>query len=439
MSWFKNRFSKAKRGLFERMQARTPMANRADWGNFDFKEYSKRFDDYTRRYPKVKSCLMTIAGQVVADGVYTTTPEDYERAKEAKKVCDTFNERSNMYCLIRQTAYRMAKYGSAFWELDWNDVNGLNARCIPHQEYMHPRFNRATLELDGWDYITFQDVKASFDKNQIAFFALDPEEFEPFGTSLLTGIDYELEAQDQIRKNLLAYLEKQAWASNVLQVGDATIQPNDDMINSINTEVKNRKVGEDFVTSYPIELKVMGAAQVETRMIPDTLKFTDDQVTDALMSPPISKLYNSTEASATVMTEWARGCLITPIQNIIREVIEKQVYQPMLEDLGFTVKLTPRLSFDPPDVHTNDEADYFSKLIQAKVLSPEQAAKKLGIEYDAAYWKQEETKQLEQQKMQLKAKQANMQEQPKEDSKPPVMKVPEAKESWIVTKVHKHD
>lgn len=420
MSWLRQKLSAVKHGFFEKMQAVTPQQDRPDWGNFDFKAYSQRFDDYSRRYPKVKSCLITISGQVVADGVYTSVTEDYPRAQEAKRICDEFNKRIGMYQLIRKTAYRMAKYGTAFWELDWNDAIGLSARCVPHQEYMRPKINALTHELDGWEYVTFQDVKVSFSKNQIACFAFDPEEFEPFGTSLLTGIDYELSTQDQIRKNLLAYLEKQAFASNVLQVGDGAYTPSDDAIASINSEIKNRKVGEDFVTSYPIELKVMGAAQVETRMIPDTLKFTDDQVTDALMSPPISKLYNSTEASATVMTDWARACLITPIQNIIREVVEKQVYQPMLENMGYTVKLTPQLSFDPPDVHTNDEATYWATLVDKQIQSPEQVCKALGLEYDGAYFKAKEEKAIVQQQMQLDAKQIEVDQQEKKPTEEPI-------------------
>lgn len=429
MSWIKNKLTHAK-GFFERMQSVMPKQHRPDWNTFNFITYSRRFDEYCNKYPKVKSALLTVAGQVVADGVFTSMPDDndYPRALQAKKVCDDFNKRVGMYLLIRKTALRMVKYGTGFWELDFNNVNGLNVQLIPHQEYMYPVY--VSGELSGWEYRLNGVAIHKWPKEQIAVFPFDPEENDPYGTSLLTGIDYELETQDEIRKNLLAYLEKQAWASNVLQVGDGQYSPNDDMIASINTEVKNREVGEDFVTSYPIDLKVMGAAQVETRMIPETLKFSDDQVTDALMSPPISKLYNSTEASATVMTEWARGCLIKPIQNIISEVVEKQVYQPMLEDMGFTVKLTPDLSFDPPDVHTNDEAAYWGTLLDKKVQSPEQVCKALGLTYDSAYWKQDEAKQLEQQKMQLEAKQADMQEAPPKPENT-------AKESWLVTKVHK--
>lgn len=413
MSWLRQKFSTAKRGFFEKMQSIIQRQDRVDWNNFNFEEYSKRFDDYCSRYPKVKSALLTVAGQVVADGVYTSIEDDYPRAQDAKRVCDEFNKRVGMYLKIRKTAMRMVKYGTAFWELDWNNVNGLNVQLIPHQEHMKPVY--MANELSGWEYAVNHVTIHKWPLSQIAVFPLDPEENDPFGTSLLTGIDYELGAQDEIRSNLLAYLKKQAFASNVLQVGDGTFTPQQGEIDTIRSEVKNRKVGEDFVTSYPIGLQVMAAAAVETRMIPDTLKFTDDQVTDALMAPPISKLYNSTEASATVMTDWARANLITPIQNIIREVIEKQVYQPMLEDQNFTVKLTPTLSFDPPDVHTNEEANYYKALYEIQAQTPEQICKALGLKYDKAYWdakKQEEEAKMQAQ-LDAKTEQTKPQEKPK--------------------------
>jgi len=432
MSWLKQKLTHAKHGFFERMQSVLPKQHRADWTNFNFEKYSKRFDEYCSKYPKVKSALLTIAGQVVADGVYTVINDKYDRALAAKKVCDDFNKRVGMYLLIRKTALRMAKYGTAFWELDFNNVNGLNVQLIPHQEHMMPVYAGGV--LSGWEYRVNNQQLYKWSKEQIAVFALDPEENEPFGTSLLTGIDYELDTQNQIRKNLLAYLEKQAWASNVLQVGDATIQPTEEMTSQINAEVKNREVGEDFVTSYPIELKVMGAAQVETRMIPETLKFGDDQTTDALMVPPISKLYNSTEASATVMTDWSHANLIAPIQKIISEIVEKQVYQPMLEDMGFTVKLTPELSYDPPDVHALEDVQYWQTAINSKIATPMQAAEALGIEYDEKYFADLEAKEQEKMNMQLQAKQAGAEsEEDGEKGKPT------AKESWLVTKVHKHD
>jgi len=396
----KERLVQTRRGFFESFKALVPKQERADWTRFDFRTYSERFDGYASQYPKVKSSLLSIAGKVAGEGVFLVESGDYPRAIEAKEICEKFNKRMGMYLKVRQTAYRLTKYGTAFWELDWNAVNGLSVQAIPHQKYMTPTFSELG-EVVGWEYKVYAQPLYKWKPEQIIVFALDPEENPPFGTSLLTGIDYELNTQDEIRKNLLAYLKKQAWASNIVQIGDKDFHPLPAEISTITNEVKNREPGDDFVTGYTIENKVLGVANLETRMIPDTLKFGDDQVTDALMIAPVSKLYNSTEASSKTMENEENMRLIYPLQAIIAENLRTQVYQPLLEDMGYSVNTVPDVYFNPLDVHTNEEADYHVKLVtQIKCETPQQAAKELNIDYDDAYW--EKLKQEEQQQAKMK-------------------------------------
>ena len=176
MSWIRQRLTTVKRGFFEKTQSTLPRQHRPDWTNFNFETYSSRFDDYCQRYPKVRSALLTVAGQVVADGVFTTLENDmdYPRAQDAKQVCDDFNKRVGTYLLIRKTALRMVKYGTAFVEKDFNDVNGLNIQLIPHQEHMQPVY--VADELTGWNYVIDHRILHEWTKDQIVVFALDPEE-----------------------------------------------------------------------------------------------------------------------------------------------------------------------------------------------------------------------------------------------------------------------
>ena len=429
MSWLKQKLVGVKHGFFEAFKAHIPKLERPDWTQFDFLSYCKRFDEYASKYPKVKSSLISIAGKVAGEGLFLVEAGDYPRAIEAKDYCEKFNDRVGMYLKVRQCAYRMAKYGTAFWEKDWNDVNGLNVQAIPRQRYMTPRFDEGSGEVAEWQYLVYGSPLYRWEVDKIAVFALDPEENPPFGISLLTGIDYELATQEEIRKNLLKYLERQAWASNVLQVGSDAHALTDAEYQQIKTEVKNADVGENFVTDHDIEVKVMGAAQVETRMIPETLRFSDDQITDSLMIAPISKLYNSTEASATKLADEENMRIIFPMQKIISEVLTKQIYQPLLEDAGFSVNVVPKVSFEPPDVYTLEDATYWKTLVDAKVVTPEQAAKELGIEYDSAFFKAEEQKQLD--LMKQKTQQAQQSTQGNNPNQPP----PKAGETWKVTKL----
>ncbi len=433
MSWrqkLSDAWSGTKKGFFESFKAKTPKQERPDWTIFNFQKYCERFDDYANRYPKVKSSLISIAGKVAGEGIFLIEAGDYPRAIEAKEYCEKFNDRVGIYLKVRQVAYRMAKYGTAFWEKDWSDVNGLNIQAIPRQQYMTPVFSERG-EISNWNYKVYGSPLYTWNPVQIAVFALDPEENPPFGISMLTGIDYELSMQDNLRKNLDAYFQKQAFATNVLQVGDGNYMPQSSEVQDIEGKVKNRQVGEDFVTSYPTNLQVMGAAQVETRMIPDTLKFSDDQVTDSLMIAPISKIYNSTEASATKLADEENTRIIFPMQKIISEILVKEIYLPLLEDAGFSVNVVPKVSFEPPDVYTLEDMQYWKTGVDAKIVTPEQAAKELGIEYDSAFWKAEEQKQLD-----LMKQKAEGGEQPKGEQ--PFQKKEEQTtkefDEWVVRK-----
>jgi hypothetical protein len=422
--------SAAKRGFFEKMQSKLPSSERADWSRFSFESYCERFDNYYNNYPKIKSSVLTIAGQGTSEGLFVIADE-YDQANKAAQVCEKFNNRVNMVQMLYETFIRMVKYGTAFWEIDWNSVNGVDVQLIPHQEHMTPIYNDVDGSVKEWHYNVHATTLATYKPEQLLVFAWNIGENQPFGTSLLTGLDREVATTDEIVKNLKAYLEKQAFASNLVQIGDSTMTPQATEIQDITVKIRNRNVGEDFVTSYPIENKLLAAAQIETRMIPDTLQFMDDQITDALMAPPISKLYNSTEASALVMTEWCRSCLIKPMQRIAKQIIERQIYQPLLEDLGYSVRVVPKLIFENPEVNSSQPeiASFWGTLIDKQVITPKQVADKLGIEYDAAYWAKKEAQDMAMQQAKLDA------------SAQPADEKPAVKESWLVQRIKepKHD
>lgn len=369
-----------KKGIFESFKARTPKHERPDWTRFNFQQYSRRFDQYYTDHTDVKAAVLTIAGVLTAEGIFVKAAGDYDRAKEAAEKIEQFNKRTRIDSMIYETAIRLTKYGTCFWEKDFSAVHGLNIQLIPHQEHMRPHFTNIG-EIDRWKYTVHQMPKHSWTPQQVCVFPWNVTTNPPFGTSLLTGIDLELNLKHDILKNLGAYLENAAFASNVLQVGDGQYMPTESQVTDMESKVRNREVGEDFLTTYPTDVKVMGSAQIETRMIPDTLEFTQERITDAMLVPPISKLYNSTEASAKVMSDWCRSVAITPMQRLIAQVIEEQVYTPYLEDMGFSVRVVPELAFEPPDKWINQMAEdmNLTELVASGILSRKAAAELLGL------------------------------------------------------------
>ena len=136
-----------------------------------------------------------------------------------------------------------------------------------------------------------------------------------------------------------------------------------------------------------------------------------DNCIDGLMIPPISKQYNSTEASAKEMLPWAQANLIHPLQRIISRQIRREVYMPLLMGFDYSVKLCPELSFESPDADRDEVADYYSKLVQAEIMPPQFAARELGFEEEYLQWQKERREEFERNQQMF-----NQQSQQREDA-----------------------
>ena len=176
-----------------------------DWGlgRFSFLKYVEKYQSYYQNYPKVKSALLTISGQVMAEGVFTISAErtdvktgkteKYPRSIEAKIKTDQLNKKIKLDELIQITAKRMVQYGTVFWEKTFDPEFSVQLIVPKYQKYMVPRWNKASGALEGWDMKIRNIVKASWDLDEVVVFTWDVDENYPFGTSLLVGIDRELD------------------------------------------------------------------------------------------------------------------------------------------------------------------------------------------------------------------------------------------------------
>ena len=380
-----------------------------DWGlgRFSFLKYVEKYQSYYQNYPKVKSALLTISGQVMAEGVFTISAErtdaktgkteKYPRSIEAKIKTDQLNKKIKLDELTQITAKRMVQYGTVFWEKTFDPEFSVQLIVPKYQKYMVPRWNKASGALEGWDMKIRNIVKASWDLDEVVVFTWDVDENYPFGTSLLVGIDRELDIIDNVLSGLEKHMKRSAWATHFVQVGDGTYTPGEDELRGFRRQVRNGEVGQTVITNAPLSSVTLGAGDTETQMVPDVLKFEDSQITDSLMIPPLSSLVSSTQASSIIATDYSRANLITPVQRIIKRTVENEVYWDYLEDLGFSRRVVPSLSFNPPEAGRLDEAKFWGELVEARIASPKQAAKDLGIDWDEDYWKEQELLMLKHQ------------------------------------------
>jgi len=68
-----------------------------------------------------------------------------------------------------------------------------------------------------------------------------------------------------------------------------------------------------------------------------------------------------------------------------------------MEQIGFSVKSTPEIIFESPDVHKQEEGEFWVGLVASKIQTPQQACEHLGLEYDEEYWTKAEEQLLQQQ------------------------------------------
>jgi len=305
--------------------------------------------------------------------------------------------------MLFETGVTLSKFGSCFWELTHLPV--FDVRIIPMQEAIEPATFNDIGEITSWrQNLWGRKEMPTWDASDIIHFAWNvTSKSWPYGTSILSGLETSLDTLEQLEININEYMTKQALPYELWQVGDGQFMPTGSELSTLRSKWKNRGMGENFITSFPIDLKQGGTGGAPIRELSPILEFIKDDIIDGTMVPPISKQYNATEASAKVMMPHAHATLITPMQRLIRRKIETEIYKPYLEDLGFSVKTCPKLTFAPPDAHKEEDGEYFSKLVLAGIAPPRWAAKKLGIpEEEFDEWQKEveakEEKMMQQQK-----------------------------------------
>jgi len=369
-------------------------------GEKSWQDRCKFYNQIYERFPLAKAQILTIAGQLTAEGVFTEAAFNEGPHKEsslkAKDKIDELNEQIGLDTLLYETSAGMAKYGGCFWEKTWQPR--FDTRIIPAQELIEPDEKDLIGNIVRWRQNVWGQRKApSWSAEEIVHFAWNiTSKSWPYGTSLLTGLDVVFEILEQLETDIKEFMHHSAFPYELWQVGNPDYRPTDTEVNTIKTKVKNWEPGEHHVTSYPIDLKTGGTGDKQITQLNDVLNFLKDECIDGLLVPPISKQWSSTMASATEMLPWAQANLIRPMQRIIKRKIEKEIYQPYLEDLGFSVKVTPKLSFESPDAHKDEEAEYWALQVQSGIVPAKYAAEQQGFDMEKIeQYQQEEDEKKE--------------------------------------------
>jgi len=384
-------------------------------GEHTWRSRCVKYDKLVERHPMAKQAVTTIAGQLIAEGVFTAPAdrdgETYPRAEEAQQRCDDLNEFIGLDTMLYDTGIILAKYGSCFWEKTWTPE--FNVRIIPMQEAIEPSAFNDIGEITEWrQNLWGTKTSPTWPSEEIIHFSWNvTSQSWPYGTSILVGLDTELEILEQLEENAKDYMTKQAWPYELWQIGNGEFMPTGSDINEIKSKWKNRAIGENMISTYPIDAKQGGTGGAPLRELAPILDFIYDSIIDGTMVPPISKQYNATEASAKVMMPHAHATLITPMQRLIRRKIENEIYKPYLEDLGYSVRTCPKLLFEPPDARKPEDAEFWSKM--QPFVPPIVVAREFGWEDEFVEWQKE--KEAKQEEMMKQQKNGGEEDGPKEE------------------------
>jgi hypothetical protein len=377
----------------------SPKPHRINVGELSWEGRCRYYSNIDQRHPLAKACIRTIAGQVMAQGLFLTPVTDdagkpYPRTSDAKDACDELNAKIGLDTMLYESSVTLAKFGSVFWE---KDLDSFNVRIVPSQELIDPAVTDGKGNVTQWRQKTWESTPTLWDAEEIVHVPWDITSATwPYGTSLLVGLETEFEILEQLEIDIKEFMHRTAFPREMYQIGDGQFVPSGDDMEVIKSRIEDWEPGEYIVTSYPIEHKSGGTGDSEVRNLNDVLTFLKCQLVDGLMTPPVSFQYSSTYASSKEMMVQQRANLVVPMQRLFKRKIETEVYKPFLESRGFSVKDTPTLHFESAEAHRVDMADYYLKLTSANIMPPRFAAQELGIPeemYDA--WQLEKQKQQE--------------------------------------------
>lgn len=377
-------------------------------GEYSWRSRCEHYDKFAEAFPLFNKSCLTIAGLVMSQGVFckpavNKQDETYGLAEEAKYRVDKFNQDENVNSKFHQSVVYMAKYGTVFWEA--TRTPEFTFRLHPYQKAIEPAATNEYGEITLWRQTEHNVPVAEWP--DCHFITEDAETYLvpcswdvtanswPYGTSLGQGLETELDALLNVETNAKDYMLKQAWPYEVLALGNENSDVLESDYQTARSAWRNRSPGDGIATrNMPVEIIPGGTGSTPIRELAVLCELMKDNAHDGLMVAPISKLYNSTEASAKVLTKHIMTTLGQPMQWILKEHYEEYVLKPWLVGSRFSYKSCPKILFESPDVHKTEEGEYWALLVERQIQTPKQAAEHLGLEYDEDYWQRQEQQAL---------------------------------------------
>jgi len=299
------------------------------------------------RDPTCKASVDLLAASAVGMGFYTTANEKYERAEEAKKVVDEFNEKVNQDALLCDMARILIACGNDFWlkitPEKLLELHRLPIDAIEHieQSYMPNSGLKVPYKVEGYK------LRQSYDGEDlrpeaIIHWRINCLGLSGFGTGVLQVLLHSLTFQSdrrpayawmkaKIERIMPKIFEKYAGPDVLAlleRADEATIQ-------KFEKAIKNRSEEGAW-------LFYSGKGDIKPITLDPRARF--EYYVDHIINQfylgcetPLPRLFSTpgfTEASAKAALD-LQNMLVKPIQRYIKRQVERDIFAVILSQAGF--------------------------------------------------------------------------------------------------------
>ncbi len=341
------------------------------------------------RDPTCKASVDLLAASAVGSGFYTSVDESYERAGEAKRAIDEFNEAINLDALLCDMARALIACGNDFWlkltPERLADVRRLPADAVERIEQSNLSEGAGGLKVPY--KVESYKLRQTYGGERLApeaviHWRINCLDFSGYGTGVLQVLLHSLVLNSdkrpafawmkaKIERIMPKIFEKYA-GPDVLALLE---RADENTIRSFEKAIKNR--GEEGAWLF-----YNGKGEIQPVTLDPRARFefyVDHLINQFYLGceTPLPRLFSTpgfTEASAKAALE-LQNILINPVQRYVKRQVERELFAKALEQEGFDPsKAKARLHWGAPQQREVNVADLL-KAVESKVISREEFRK----------------------------------------------------------------
>ena len=355
------------------------------------------------RDPTCKASVDLLAAATVGIGFYTTVNEEYERAEEAKRIVDKFNEDVNLDGLLNDMARVLIACGNDFWlKITPERLTELHRLPIDAIEKIERSIIQEDLKVP-------YRVKGYKLKHCYGSETLKPEAVIHWRINCVGQSAYGIGILQVLLHTLTVNSNKRpsyAWMKGKLEkvmpkIFEKYAGP-DVLAHLPNASAETIRKFEKAIKERPEEGSwLFYTGKQEANVFPVTIDphsrfetYIDHIINQFYLGceTPLPRLFSTpgfTEASANAALD-LQDMLIKPIQRYIKRQVERDIFDAVLAQAGFNpAEAQIRLNWGSPEVPEVEMADML-RAAELGLIRPEEFRKN-AAKFGWELWEQEES------------------------------------------------